>query len=42
VNLATMARKIGSRANLPYKASKAAVISMTKSLALTHAADGMQ
>ena len=34
--------KIGSRANLPYNASKAAVISMTKSLAITHAADGIR
>jgi NAD(P)-dependent dehydrogenase (short-subunit alcohol dehydrogenase family) len=36
VSLASMAGKIGSRANLPYNASKAAVISMTKSLALAH------
>jgi NAD(P)-dependent dehydrogenase (short-subunit alcohol dehydrogenase family) len=42
VNLASMAGKIGSRANLPYNASKAAVISMTKSLALSHAADGVR
>jgi meso-butanediol dehydrogenase / (S,S)-butanediol dehydrogenase / diacetyl reductase len=42
VNLASMAGKIGSRANLPYNASKAAVISMTKSLALAHAADGIR
>jgi 3-oxoacyl-[acyl-carrier protein] reductase len=41
VSLASMAGKIGSRANLPYNASKAAVISMTKSLALAHAADGV-
>src|ERR1700730_13417957 len=40
--LPTMAGKIGSRANLPYNASKAAVISMTKSLALAHAADGIR
>src|ERR1700738_1915184 len=33
---------IVSRANLPYNASKAAVISMTKSLALAHAADGIR
>ena len=32
-----MAGKIGSKTNLPYNASKAAVISMTKSLALAHA-----
>jgi 3-oxoacyl-[acyl-carrier protein] reductase len=42
VSLASMAGKIGSRANLPYNASKAAVISMTKSLAVAHAADGIQ
>jgi NAD(P)-dependent dehydrogenase (short-subunit alcohol dehydrogenase family) len=30
VSLASVAGKIGSRANLPYNASKAAVISMTK------------
>jgi meso-butanediol dehydrogenase / (S,S)-butanediol dehydrogenase / diacetyl reductase len=42
VNLASMAGKVGSRANLPYNASKAAVISMTKSLALSHAADGIR
>lgn len=42
VNLASMAGKIGSRTNLPYNASKAAVISMTKSLALAHAADGVR
>jgi len=42
VSLASMAGKIGSRANLPYNASKAVVISMTKSLALAHAADGIR
>ena len=42
VNLASMAGKIGSRANLPYNASKAAVISMTKSLAVAHAGDGIR
>lgn len=42
VNLASMAGKIGSRTNLPYNASKAAVISMTKSLALAHATDGVR
>lgn len=42
VNLASMAGKVGSRANLPYSASKAAVISMTKSLALAHAGDGIR
>jgi meso-butanediol dehydrogenase/(S,S)-butanediol dehydrogenase/diacetyl reductase len=42
VNLASMAGKIGSRTNLPYNASKAAVVSLTKSLALAHAADGVR
>jgi NAD(P)-dependent dehydrogenase (short-subunit alcohol dehydrogenase family) len=42
VNLASMAGKVGSTTNLPYNASKAAVISMTKSLALAHAADGIR
>jgi NAD(P)-dependent dehydrogenase (short-subunit alcohol dehydrogenase family) len=42
VSLASMAGKIGSRNNLPYNASKAAVISMTKSLAVAHAADGIR
>ncbi len=42
VSLASMAGKVGNRNNLPYNASKAAVISMTKSLALAHAADGIR
>jgi 3-oxoacyl-[acyl-carrier protein] reductase len=42
VNLSSMAGKIGSRNNLPYNASKAAVISMTKSLAVAHAGDGIR
>ena len=42
VSLASMAGKIGSVANLPYNASKAAVISITKSLALAHAAHGIR
>ena len=42
VSLASMAAKVGSRTNLPYNASKAAVASMTKSLALAHAADGIR
>src|ERR1051325_8935610 len=42
VNLASMAGKIGSVNNLPYNASKAAVISITKSLALAHAGDGIR
>jgi NAD(P)-dependent dehydrogenase (short-subunit alcohol dehydrogenase family) len=42
ISLASMAGKIGSKTNLPYNASKAAVISMTKSLALAHAADGIR
>jgi NAD(P)-dependent dehydrogenase (short-subunit alcohol dehydrogenase family) len=42
VNLASLAGKVGSRNNLPYNASKAAVISITKSLALAHASDGIR
>jgi NAD(P)-dependent dehydrogenase (short-subunit alcohol dehydrogenase family) len=42
VSLASMAGKIGSMTNLPYNASKAAVISMTKSLALAHAGEGIR
>src|SRR6266404_664911 len=42
VNLASMAGKIGSPNNLPYNVSKAAVFSMTKSLALAHAKDGIR
>jgi len=42
VSLASMAGKIGSKTNLPYNASKAAVVSMTKSLALAHAGDGIR
>ena len=42
VSLASMAGKIGSRNNLPYNASKAAVISMTKSLAVAHSGDGIR
>ena len=42
VSLASMAGKIGNKNNLPYNASKAAVISMTKSLALAHAGDGIR
>ena len=42
VNLASMAGKVGNKNNLPYNASKAAVVSMTKSLALAHAADGIR
>jgi NAD(P)-dependent dehydrogenase (short-subunit alcohol dehydrogenase family) len=42
VSLASMAGKIGSRTNLPYNASKAAVISITKSLALAHGSDGIR
>jgi NAD(P)-dependent dehydrogenase (short-subunit alcohol dehydrogenase family) len=42
ISLASLAGKIGSRTNLPYNASKAAVISMTKSLALAHAGDGIR
>jgi NAD(P)-dependent dehydrogenase (short-subunit alcohol dehydrogenase family) len=42
VSLASMAGKVGSPNNLPYNASKAAVISMTKSFALAHAGDGIR
>jgi NAD(P)-dependent dehydrogenase (short-subunit alcohol dehydrogenase family) len=42
VSLASMAGKIGSTTNLPYNASKAAVVSMTKSLALAHAGEGIR
>ena len=42
ISLASLAGKIGSRTNLPYNVSKAAVISITKSLALAHAADGIR
>jgi len=42
VNLASMAGKVGSKTNLPYNVSKAAVISMTKSLALAHAGEGIR
>jgi 3-oxoacyl-[acyl-carrier protein] reductase len=42
ISLSSMAGKIGNRNNLPYNASKAAVISITKSLALAHAADGIR
>jgi NAD(P)-dependent dehydrogenase (short-subunit alcohol dehydrogenase family) len=42
VSVASMAGKIGNRNNLPYNASKAAVISITKSLALAHAKDGIR
>jgi NAD(P)-dependent dehydrogenase (short-subunit alcohol dehydrogenase family) len=42
VSVASMAGKIGSKTNLPYNASKAAVISITKSLALAHAPDGVR
>jgi NAD(P)-dependent dehydrogenase (short-subunit alcohol dehydrogenase family) len=42
ISLASMAGKVGSRSNLPYNASKAAVISITKSLALAHGSDGIR
>ena len=42
VSLSSMAGKIGSPSNLPYNASKAAVISITRSLALAHAAHGIR
>jgi NAD(P)-dependent dehydrogenase (short-subunit alcohol dehydrogenase family) len=42
ISVASMAGKLGSRTNLPYNASKAAVISITRSLALSHGADGIR
>lgn len=42
INLASMAGKIGLKTSLVYGITKAAVISMTKSLALAHAADGIR
>ena len=42
ISLASLAGKVGSKTNLPYNASKAAVISMTKSLAMAHATDGIR
>jgi NAD(P)-dependent dehydrogenase (short-subunit alcohol dehydrogenase family) len=42
VNIASMAGKIGTPASLVYGASKAAVISLTRSLALAVAADGVR
>jgi 3-oxoacyl-[acyl-carrier protein] reductase len=42
ISLSSMAGKVGSRTNLPYNASKAAVISITRSLALAHGADGIR
>jgi NAD(P)-dependent dehydrogenase (short-subunit alcohol dehydrogenase family) len=42
ISLASMAGKIGLRTSLVYGATKAMVISMTKSLALAHAADGIR
>ena len=42
ISLASMAGKIGGRNNLPYNASKAAVISITKSLAISYGADGLR
>ena len=42
VSVSSMAGKIGSRTNLPYNASKAAVISITRSLALSGAPYGVR
>ena len=42
VNLASMAGKLGTTSSLPYAASKSAVISITRSLALSFAADGIR
>ena len=42
ISLASMAGKMGLKTSLVYGITKAAVISMTKSLALAHAADGIR
>ncbi len=42
INLASMAGKLGTTSSLAYAASKAAVISITRSLALSFAADGIR
>jgi NAD(P)-dependent dehydrogenase (short-subunit alcohol dehydrogenase family) len=42
VNVASMAGKLATTNGLPYAVSKAAVISMTRSLALTYARDGIR
>jgi NAD(P)-dependent dehydrogenase (short-subunit alcohol dehydrogenase family) len=42
VNVASMAGKIATTNGLPYAVSKAAVISLTRSLALTYARDGIR
>jgi NAD(P)-dependent dehydrogenase (short-subunit alcohol dehydrogenase family) len=42
ISLASMAGKIGLKTSLVYGITKAAVISMTKSLALAHATDGIR
>ncbi|MDP8922182.1 MAG: SDR family oxidoreductase [Chloroflexota bacterium] len=42
INLASMAGKLGTTSSLPYAASKSAVISITRSLALSFASDGIR
>jgi NAD(P)-dependent dehydrogenase (short-subunit alcohol dehydrogenase family) len=42
ISLASMAGKVGGPNSVPYNTSKAAVISITKSLALAYAADGIR
>ena len=42
ISLASMAGKMGLKTSLAYGITKAAVISMTRSLALAHAADGIR
>jgi NAD(P)-dependent dehydrogenase (short-subunit alcohol dehydrogenase family) len=42
ISLASMAGKLGSTTSLPYAASKSAVISITRSLALSFARDGIR
>jgi NAD(P)-dependent dehydrogenase (short-subunit alcohol dehydrogenase family) len=42
VNVASMAGKVTATTSIPYGASKAAVIALTRGLALAHAADGIR
>jgi len=42
VNVASMAGKVTAKTSVPYAASKAAVIALTRGLALAHAADGIR
>jgi NAD(P)-dependent dehydrogenase (short-subunit alcohol dehydrogenase family) len=42
VNVASMAGKVTAKTSVPYAASRAAVIALTRGLALAHAADGIR